>query len=61
MRIFSVMGRIQLKLLCIRFLSHPWKTAAGLLAPTVWRVRYAVACQRLVNSKKKETGGVVLK
>lgn len=58
MRIFSVMGRIRFKLLCLRFLSQLWEAAMGLFAPIVWRVRYALACRRLVNSKKKETGGL---
>lgn len=58
MRIFSVMGWIRFKLLFTRFLSHPWKETAGLFAPAVWRVRHALASRRLVNSKKKETGGL---
>lgn len=58
MRIFSVMGRIRFNLLCLRFLSKPREAATGLLAPVVWRVRYAWAYRRLVNRKKKETGGL---
>lgn len=57
MKIFSVMGRIRFELLCIRFLSQPWEVATGLFAPVVGHVRYALACRRLVNGKKKETGG----
>lgn len=57
MRLFSVMGWIHFKLLCTRFLSHPWEVTAGLFAPAVWRVRYALACWRMVDRKKK-TGGL---
>lgn len=59
MRLFSVMGWIRFKLLIIRFLNHPWKVTTGLFAPAVWRVRHALACWRLVNSKEKETGGLL--
>lgn len=58
MRLFSVMSWIRFKLLCTRFLSQPLNVIAGLFAPAVWRVRYALASRRLVNSKKKETGGL---
>lgn len=50
MRLFFVMGWIRFKLLCTRFLSHPREVTAGLFAPAVWRVRYALAGSRMVGN-----------
>lgn len=57
MRVFSVMGWIRFKQRCSRFWRNPWAFIAGLFAPAVCRVRYALTCRRMAKCKKK-TGGL---